>query len=103
MIVLCITNLYKPCKIPADHCFIHNKGFIGPHSYCVRPALCVEHSRVDRAKPALGTGGGEHPTVLGVELNGPILSEPSRTASNNTYAQRMHQILTHMLCVCIKF
>ncbi len=39
-------------------------------------------SRVDGALPALGTGGGKHPTVLGVELSGPILSESSRTVFN---------------------
>ncbi len=37
-LLICLNLL----KIPVDHCFDHNKGFIWPHSYCVRPALCVE-------------------------------------------------------------
>ncbi len=29
-------------------------------------------SRVDSEEPAIGTGGGEHPAVLGVELSAPF-------------------------------
>jgi hypothetical protein len=33
----CFNHLGFDRKIPVDHYFGHNKDFIQPHSYCVRP------------------------------------------------------------------
>jgi hypothetical protein len=60
--------------MPVDDCFAQNKGFLRPHSYCVRTELCG--GTLEGSKRVAGTGytQGEISMVLGVESSGSILS-----------------------------
>ncbi len=60
-------------------CFAHNKGFIRPNSYSVRPELLVGEVGGSRHVAGFWYRRVEIFTVLGVELSGPILFELSRT------------------------
>ncbi len=66
-------------SMPLDDCFAHNKGFIRPHSYCIRPKLGGGTLEGSKRIASLGTSKEETSVVLGVELSGPILSAQHRS------------------------
>jgi hypothetical protein len=55
--VLCIMIIINFCLnplVPVDHCLVHNKGNVQPHSYCFIPALGCEECRAT-ARRATGS------------------------------------------------
>jgi hypothetical protein len=68
-----------------DDCFAHNKGFIRPHLYCVRPEL--GGGTLEGSKRVAGSWDRrwEISMVLGVELSGPILSARRRTCPHKVF------------------
>ncbi len=97
IINFCLNPLCFDCQFLVDHCLVHSKGCVRPHSYCFIPALGCEECRVTALR--LLALDGRSAKLAGGLSSDPILSGLSRTVQQ-TFFQRMLSMRRRFFSTC---